>query len=603
MGKGLISIIILFWYIPVFAIEENKVKKSDKTEKNFSTILDNKKIGFCSTDGKQNFIMVKDWVEQLLDEECVSKNFMFSKSIVSEEEVLNGNFEFYDNCINKIESNGDELLTGKIYYKYYFSCEPNSSLINEFIRMVPLKNYNNFNNSSFYQYSDIRNFDHPCNTTTFGTRITLNQRSAYKYEKLDISAPSRLNNFVRNFLKIPKNKKITLHEFYSGICFLGFKHNLLIIAVDDQGLMFIDLDSIERKNNKIIYDKLDMIYSHGKVYGSQYESYEYSTAIIREQLDCDDPLKEPQQLNFLERVNFHQRGGDREATKQQKQQSIKIYKKQQELGLQPNEIAFQINRGNTLCRFANNENMKDTFFSYWDVTTSIIRDNNLDSGAKVKERKVARRKLEKFYNSEIINQFEPKNFTENYIKQNYVAKNYYGRVNNFFSDPGMQQAILTLNEAQFYFLKALGEDQAAIAAGMYAQNLKQGSALGKDSLQKILVQTKEQQLLINRKIQEGYVLSFEAKQTFSNGIPYYTRGIAILTIQGFNSYDIFNVINSNTNLFVKILSGFSLFLKVKDALVAIPLFLSSTADIFNYASQNDIENTDELRKAKDSLGV
>ena len=87
MGKGLISIIILFWYIPIFAIEENKVKKSDKTENNFSTILDNKKIGFCSTDGKQNFIMVKDWVEQILDEECVSKNFMFSKSIVSEEEV------------------------------------------------------------------------------------------------------------------------------------------------------------------------------------------------------------------------------------------------------------------------------------------------------------------------------------------------------------------------------------------------------------------------------------------------------------------------------------------------------------------------------------
>ena len=138
--------------------------------------------------------------------------------------------------------------------------------------MVPLKNYNNFNNSSFYQYSDIRNFDHPCNITTFGTRITLNQRSAYKYEKLDISAPSRLNNFVRNFLKIPKNKKITHHEFYSGICFLGFKHNLLIIAVIDQGLMFIDLDSIERKNNKIIYEKLDMIYSNGKLYGSQYES-------------------------------------------------------------------------------------------------------------------------------------------------------------------------------------------------------------------------------------------------------------------------------------------------------------------------------------------
>lgn len=601
MGKSFISIIIFFWYLPIFAIEGNKIKKSDQTEKNFSIILDSKKIGFCSTDGKQNYIIQKNWVEQLLDKECNSKNFMFSSSNVSQEEVLNGNFEFFDNCIDTVKLNNDELSIGKIDYKYYFSCEPNSLLINKFIRKIPLQIYNNFNNLNFDQHSDIKNSDHPCNISTFGGLVIYNLKSQYKFKKYDISSPSRLNNFVRTFLNIPKNKKITEHEFLSGICLLGFKHNLIMIARNRDKLTFLDIDSIEKKNKKVIYDKVEMIINDEKRMANQ--PNEWSGSIIREQLDCDDPLKKPEYLDLFSRLNFHQRGSDKKKTEKTLKEALKYYKKQQELGLHPNEIAFQINRGNSICRLANNINLKDVFFSYWDVHTSILWENNLMSLTKTKEFQAAQIKLEEFVDSEIVNQYEPKNYTEKYIKQNYVAKNYYGRVNNFFSDPGMQQAILTLNEAQFYFLKALGEDQAAIAAGMYAQNLKQGSVLGKDALQKILVQTKEQQLLINRKIQEGYVLSFEAKQTFSNGIPYYTRGIAILTIQGFNSYDIFNVITSDTDFFVKILSGFSLFLKVKDALVAIPLFMSSTGDIFNYASQNDIENTDELRRAKDSLGI
>ena len=53
---------------------------------------------------------------------------------------------------------------------------------------------------------------------------------------------------------------------------------------------------------------------------------------------------------------------------------------------------------------------------------------------------------------------------------------------------------------------------------------------------------------------------------FSEGIQYYSKGVMILTLQGFSAYDIFNVISSDSNIFVRILSGFSLFLKIKDSL-------------------------------------
>ena len=57
----------------------------------------------------------------------------------------------------------------------------------------------------------------------------------------------------------------------------------------------------------------------------------------------------------------------------------------------------------------------------------------------------------------------------------------------------MQLAIMKLNQAQYYFLKAFGEKETALAAKNYAENLSTGNVLGKDDLQKILVQTKEQQ--------------------------------------------------------------------------------------------------------------
>ena len=109
--------------------------------------------------------------------------------------------------------------------------------------------------------------------------------------------------------------------------------------------------------------------------------------------------------------------------------------------------------------------------------------------------------------------------------------------------------------------------------------------------------------MLEKEIVSKTILKVGAKKTFSEGIQYYSKGVMILTLQGFSAYDIFNVISSDSNIFVRILSGFSLFLKIKDSLFAIPLFLSSTADILSYASQNDIQDIEELQKAKDSIGI
>ena len=396
------------------------------------------------------------------------------------------------------------------------------------------------------------------------------------------------------------------------MCLHGLKHDMIMFNFYGSGEVityaFWDLKSLTKEDNIVKIDKVLQAYGGGPIFGKPKDTADVRT----NEVDCDNQtLKD---YNFRTRKFMTFRGNDYMLNETETDELLKASNEwlQRERETDVLGSAVSTNTIVMICRLANAQNILEVHNTYTSEYEKIMRKHTRFRTKRFWEGKHKDRadfvnnlvQNNDKANSHLINTGNSSQlYAQQYLNNNSNAKDYYGRVNNFFSDPGMQQAILTLNEAQFYFLKALGEDQAAIAAGMYAQNLKQGSALGKDALQKILVQTKEQQLLINRKIQEGYVLSFEAKQTFSNGIPYYTRGIAILTIQGFNSYDIFNVITSDNDLFVKILSGFSLFLKVKDALVAIPLFLSSTADIFNYASQNDIENTDELRRAKDSLGV
>ena len=195
-------------------------------------------------------------------------------------------------------------------------------------------------------------------------------------------------------------------------------------------------------------------------------------------------------------------------------------------------------------------------------------------------------------------------YTEQIEKTNTSAKDYSNKLFNSFGDPRMQQAILFLNQAQFHFLSALEEKEAALATKIYAENLKRGSAIGKDELQKILVQTQEHQKIINKKMQEGIILTEKSKNEFSKGFSPYAEGVKILIQQGFDAYSLVDFITSDSgNIFGRLLSGVSLFLKIKDSFTAVPLFFSSTGDIFEFASLNEIRDIEELSAAKDSLGV
>ena len=171
---------------------------------------------------------------------------------------------------------------------------------------------------------------------------------------------------------------------------------------------------------------------------------------------------------------------------------------------------------------------------------------------------------------------------------------------NPFENPMMAQSILKLTKSQTYFLKALGEEQTAQISEAYIKKLESGTALGQDDLEKILVQCKDSQEIINEKMKESVVLDENAKKTFSQGIPYYTAGTAMLATTSVSAASMASGIGANP---VGIIQGISVFFTVKDALSAIPLFFSSTNNLLDFGKEHNLKNIEELQAAKDSLGV
>ena len=153
---------------------------------------------------------------------------------------------------------------------------------------------------------------------------------------------------------------------------------------------------------------------------------------------------------------------------------------------------------------------------------------------------------------------------------------------------------------QSRFLEALGEDQMAIAVKQYASNLGGGKALGKDNLDKILIQTKEYQNVINQKIKSGYVLDNKAKKIFASGMSFYLNGIFNLVDTGLN---VSQIVGNFSGGIAGVIQGIGLAFIAKDALTTLPLFFNSTGIIFDYANQSGIEDLEDLEKAKDSLGI
>lgn len=164
----------------------------------------------------------------------------------------------------------------------------------------------------------------------------------------------------------------------------------------------------------------------------------------------------------------------------------------------------------------------------------------------------------------------------------------------------MTKALLNLSKAQAKFLEALGEKEAAIAAAMYISALEKGEAIGKDNLEKALVQSKESQKIINKKIAEQKVLEAEAKITFAKGVPPYGRGVAGLAVTGFKAKETVDSIGSNPSPLIITKIG-SLFFIAKETPGAISMFSNSTGTMIDFATMNEID-TKPLEEAKGSLG-
>ena len=174
------------------------------------------------------------------------------------------------------------------------------------------------------------------------------------------------------------------------------------------------------------------------------------------------------------------------------------------------------------------------------------------------------------------------------------------RTGNPFENPAMFEAILALTKSQSFFFEALGEKQAAAVSKEYVKDLQSGSVLGDDGLEKLIIQTKFHQELINKKMKDILVLDQKAKDIFSRGIPHYVQGTSLLVTVGFTTATMVAGIGVNP---LGIVQGISIFFTAKDAIDAIPLFFSSTNDLFDFSKTHELKNIDELKKAKESLGV
>ena len=171
---------------------------------------------------------------------------------------------------------------------------------------------------------------------------------------------------------------------------------------------------------------------------------------------------------------------------------------------------------------------------------------------------------------------------------------------NPYRNPATIRAIFKIIESQLFFLEAINEKKTAQAFKHYVEDLQTSSTLGEDNLEKIIVKTKEIQKLINKKISKGLIFDQHAKKIFSLGISSYVEGIYLLSQVGFsNAMRILNIGSG----FSAIINGIEVFFEVKDILIAIPIFFSSTNYLLDFGIEQNLENIEELQSLKDSLGV
>ena len=109
----------------------------------------------------------------------------------------------------------------------------------------------------------------------------------------------------------------------------------------------------------------------------------------------------------------------------------------------------------------------------------------------------------------------------------------------------------------------------AIIVKQYASNLAGGKALGKEcKLDKILIQTKDYQKVINEKIKSGFILDEQAKRVFASGMSFYVNGIFNLVDTGIN---VSQIIGNFAGGIAGVIQGIGLAFIAKDSLTKITI--------------------------------
>ena len=467
-------------------------------------------------------------------------------------ERLNGDFSFYDNCVDEVSINGQTEQTGKISYLVDFSC----SLIA---------------NNDIKKNDEIINNEIVSDSKVQESKENLASHCSELYGCQSVDAQEQIINENYN------QEQANLKQIASSACYDQYKQNSLTYNSNSGLWTVINCPGKNQLPGGYgIYEVTDGLCTCPREFSEQIKSGTANQFYARQ----GQLIKIPDNNS---RINSHN---------QQSYAGSKLNNASSDgkfANLNPQQRAHcqdKLNRGKIKLDRSSNlyyemenlplQGLQKKYVCNNDGSQGLALFNSFVGGAGA-----------------IANNQNP--------SQNY---NPSPVPNQPFSlgSPTMKQAIFKLTQAQGYFLEALDEEEHAIAVRQYSMNLNRGTAIGEDDMEKILEKSHEWQTIINKKMKEGFVLDAKAKQTFSQGIPHYASGTALCIAGGFSvASQVSNVTNSSGA--AAVIGGIGLAFSAYDSVKALNLFFSSTSDIYAFGKENNIENIEELEKAKDSLGT
>ena len=259
-----------FLFFVLFLILPALVKSDEPKKTTYTTILNHRDIGYCSTNGKYSLKKYHD--RAFLDRECFKKNYDYADSSFYKEEVLEGDYEFYDNCVDSMKIGNKIVKTGKINYKYQYTCTLNKSYaVKEFMKSIPLKKFEEYNNNevTFTDHSQIKPSQNPCNIiaeqayNVYGSHKTVQDdwlekgnNKSLSNGKIKIKYIANVYNYLKknNFQSTFFERFVTPREMFNLICLQAFASGIVIYqpagTVQNGG----DFESIRKEGRFTYYD-------------------------------------------------------------------------------------------------------------------------------------------------------------------------------------------------------------------------------------------------------------------------------------------------------------------------------------------------------------